>query len=257
MLILSIIHVFLILTTLLVEPIMITISPDMNKVIFDGKWTFYTEWKRSSLNSLIYEDGYNVQLRTAHQDNFIYVLIDAVSAIHPNKIRDNAMICITKNYDKPTISNIDDYCFVVTLDGKSYVLQGGSPLGFANGFQKITTPDGFVGVGGVSNNNDRYSQTPHSSYEFKIPLDTIGRSDKYGFYVSLYDSNNNKYYSWPKDLIPETVFKIPSPSLWGDLVSPDKSLPEFPMPFMIALSGIILAIFVSRINSGLHFKVKP
>lgn len=228
----------------------------MNKVIFDGKWTFYTEWKRSSLNSLIYNDGTNIQLRTAHQENFIYVLIDAVSEVNPNKVRDNAMVCITQNYDKPTISNITDYCFIATLDGKSYVLQGGSQLGFASGFKKISTPDGFIGIGNISDNEDRYSKIPHSSYEFRIPLDLIGRSDKYGFYVSLYGNHNSKYYSWPQDVVQGSTFQIPSPSLWGDLISPDKSLPEFSIPSTIIISGIILVILVSRIGSSLHFRQK-
>lgn len=61
------------------ELVMITVSPTMDKVIFDGKWTFYTEWKQSSLNTISYNDGTLIQLRSAHQDNFIYILIDEVS----------------------------------------------------------------------------------------------------------------------------------------------------------------------------------
>ena len=55
---------------------MITISPSMDKVNFDGKWTFFWEWKQTSLNTISYNDGTQIQLRTAHQGNFIYVLID-------------------------------------------------------------------------------------------------------------------------------------------------------------------------------------
>ena len=36
------------------ESMDITQSDVMNKVIFDGKWTYYYEWKRSSLTELSY-----------------------------------------------------------------------------------------------------------------------------------------------------------------------------------------------------------
>src|SRR5438445_12477598 len=53
--------------------IMITKSFYMDKVIFDGKWSFLTEWKKSSLDTLSYDDGTEIELRTAHQNNFIYI----------------------------------------------------------------------------------------------------------------------------------------------------------------------------------------
>ncbi len=52
---------------------MITKSDNMNDVIFDGKWTFYEEWKASALEIISTENG-SIYLRTAHQDNFIYIL---------------------------------------------------------------------------------------------------------------------------------------------------------------------------------------
>ncbi|HEU04964.1 MAG TPA: hypothetical protein ENH95_07650, partial [Nitrosopumilus sp.] len=50
------------------EPIMITISPFMEEIIFDGKWTHTTEWKPSSLN-IIPENSKAIFLRSAHQGN--------------------------------------------------------------------------------------------------------------------------------------------------------------------------------------------
>src|SRR5574340_1212473 len=75
------------------ESVMITQSDVMNKVIFDGKWTYFYEWKRSSLTDLSYDDGTKIELRTAHQDNFIYVFIDNLSDTSIDKGADSATIC--------------------------------------------------------------------------------------------------------------------------------------------------------------------
>ncbi len=228
------------------EPIMITISSDMNKIIFDGKWTFYTEWKRSSLNTLSYNDSALIQLRTAHQDNFIYVFVDAVSLTQFDKSHDMAVICFDKHNNKITIPNEDDYCFLATLDGKDPVtLQGDSQFVSTNNFKNISNPDGFIGIGGISDENDRYTPNSHSGYEFKIPTDVVGRSDTYGFYLGVYDSRSNKVYSWPQDIISDSPLQIPSPSKWGEIVSPDKSLPEFPWSFFV-LSVAILLLYITR-----------
>jgi hypothetical protein len=229
------------------EPIMITISSHMNKVIFDGKWTFGREWKESSLNTLSYDDGTQIQLRTAHQDNFIYVFADAVSLPPSDKHSDMAIICFDKHDSKTTIANGDDYCFVATLDGKNPVtLQGGSPLGQTSNFKRIPNPDGLIGVGGISDENDRYTPYPHQGYEFRIPTDLVGRSDVYGFYLGVYDARSNKIYSWPQDIISVPPLKIPSPSKWGEIISPDKSIPEFQWPLLALLPSIFLVIYLTR-----------
>ena len=44
--------------------VLITKSATLNHVIFDGKWTFYTEWKESSLNDLVYNDTTRIELRS-------------------------------------------------------------------------------------------------------------------------------------------------------------------------------------------------
>ena len=45
------------------ESIMIPQSDVMNKVIFDGKWTYFYEWKRSGLTDLSYNNSTAVELR--------------------------------------------------------------------------------------------------------------------------------------------------------------------------------------------------
>ena len=103
----------------------------------------------------------------------------------------------------------------------------------------------FVGIGTISDDQNRYTKTPHSSYEFKIPTDLVGRSDNYGIFVSVYDYESNSVYSWPIG-IQSDVEKIPSPSTWGNLVSPDKSLPEFDIPLLIIISSLLGVTLFSR-----------
>ena len=69
----------------------ITISVDMDKVEFDGRWTFPTEWKKSSYNQML--DPGRIVIRTAHQDNYIYVMLNAITDTTIDNTKDNAMVC--------------------------------------------------------------------------------------------------------------------------------------------------------------------
>ena len=228
------------------EQIMITISDDMTEIIFDGRWTHQTEWKHSSLDTLSYDDGSTIQLRTAHQDNFIYIFVDAVSDTHLDKMIDKTTVCLDVSNDKIEITNADDYCFVVTLDDKKpSILQGGS-YSESDHFKKIANPVDFIGIGSVSDDNDRYSTIPHASYEFRIPTELVGRSDIYGFYLGVYDGYSDKIYSWPQDIISDSALKVPSPSKWGELISPDKSLPEFQCPMLAVFSAFLFMIYLTK-----------
>lgn len=219
------------------EPILITQSSKMNEVIFDGKWTNEIEWKKSSLNTLNYDDESLIQLRTAHQDEFIYVFLDVISDTSLIKGADRAVVCFDTNNDKSTIPKEDDYCFVAVLGSNTgSVFQGGSKLVTKGNFKKIPNPDGFIALGAVSDENDRYSQIPHTSYEFRIPTDLISRTDVYGFHISVFDFPSKRVYSWPMD--DEHHVKIPVPEHWGELISPDGTLPEFNWPLLLLLPSL-------------------
>lgn len=236
------------------EPILITLSGGMNKVIFDGKWSFFEEWKPTSLNTFSYNDGTIIEFRSAHQGNFIYMFVDAISSSHFAKGSDYAMICFDRNDNKTVVPDADDYCFMSVLDGNSFAYQGNSPLGFNGNFKKIPNPDGFIGIGGISDKNDRYTDISHPGYEFRIPTDTVGRSSDYGFFFVMYDTHFNKFYSWPQNVTIDSPFKIPSPSVWGDLISPDQSLPEFPWPVIVLISSFTAVLFFSTKRLGFHNK---
>jgi len=232
------------------EPILITISPAMEDVIFDGKWTFFSEWKPSSLTTIV-NDGKTIILRTAHYENFIYVFVDSIKDYTLDKGMDKATICFDAKNDKNSHSDKNDYCFSSTLGlNNGIVFQGGSVNAFTGNFQNIPTPKNFVAIGSVSDENDRYTPYPHPSYEFKIPIDLFERSNNYGFYLSVYDASSNTYSSFPSNVIREN-YKIPSPNQWGDIVSPDKSMPELNLPILI-LGILFFTIILVQSKVGIR-----
>ena len=111
-------------SALAINTIMITLSFDMDKIIFDGKWSSTTEWKRTSVDTIYYNNQTIAQLRTGHQDNFIYIFPDIVSDHHLDKGADNVVVCFDTENDKTTLPDNDNYCFFTSLDGKrSFALQ--------------------------------------------------------------------------------------------------------------------------------------
>ena len=232
------------------NPILITYSETMKDIIFDGIWTHRTEWKQSSLNEYRFDGTFDVKLRTAHQGDFIYVMINAVSDTNLDLGSDKAIVCLDGSNDKTLLASSDDFCFGVALGNKNgFTLQGGSTLGLTNNFKKIPNPNDFIAVGNVSDEHDKYSKIPHASYEFKIPIELLGRSHEYGFYFTLYESHENKFYSWP-NVNPEKPLKIPSPNNWGEIISPDKSLPEFSWPLLALIPAMFSVIFLVRLKNG-------
>jgi len=211
------------------DPILITHSNGINNVIFDGKWTDKTEWKQSSHNMFSYDDGMVIHLRTAHHEDFIYVFVDPINDETLDDKMDQATICFDGKNNKNEIPDNDDYCFSISLGQKQGILKQGS----GNENFKIIDSEEFIAISSVSDENDRYTITPHPSYEFKIPIEMLNRSDNYGFYLSVYDASLDKFYSWPENSTRENSSDIPPPSKWGDIISPDKSLPELNLPILI------------------------
>jgi hypothetical protein len=208
------------------DTIPITISSSLDKVIFDGKWSFGPEWKKSSLDTLSYpDDEATIILRTAHQDGFLYVHIDAMSDIIIDKGADNALVCVDGKNNKSVIPDGDDYCFSISLNRNyGFTYQGKGATGFNGNFQKIDNNENVIMVSNVTDKNNRYNKIVHSSYEFKIPLSIFEKNNEYGFYVSVFDSANNNLYSWPYDVERKHLLTIPSPSTWGIIYSPDNTM---------------------------------
>ena len=234
------------------EPILITISPTMENVIFDGKWTNYSEWKQSSHNPYTFGDGeITIHLRTAHFGDYIYIFVDPVHDLTLDEKIDEATICLDGKNNKSEIPDTNDFCFSVSLgNSEGTIFQGNLIDESTILMQKIPNPDDFIAISTASDENDRYTKTPHPSYEFKIPIELLERSDNYGFYLSVYDASLDKFYSWPENSR-DNYSDIPPPSEWGDIISPDKSLPELSLPilvFTILIFTIILVQSKARIQ---------
>ena len=60
----------------------------------------------------------------------------------------------------------------------------------------------------------------------------------------MYEADSKKYYSWPTETKRDNV-AIPPPSTWGDIVSPDKSIPEFGLPLLTMIPALIAIIYVT------------
>jgi hypothetical protein len=227
------------------EPIPITISHTMDEVIFDGKWTHESEWKASSLNTYIYDDDAQIILRSAHQENFVYIHLNPTTDHSVDLLEDYAVVCFDTKNNKSTHVDDDDYCFMTVLAGDSFVYKGS----IINEFEEIPIPEEFIGVGSVSDHNDRYTSIPHPSYEFRIPTDVIGRESVYGFFFVVYDANLQKTYTYPQDLFVNDL--VPSPNTWGEIYSPDKSLPEFDWP----LASLVLSFGIIMILARLKHRI--
>ena len=74
------------------DPIKITISHTMNDAIFDGEWSFKQEWKTSALDEFRF-NGNDLILRTAHQDDYMFVLIDVLGDGTYHHMADRAIVC--------------------------------------------------------------------------------------------------------------------------------------------------------------------
>jgi len=228
------------------EEFLISKTSTANDIIFDGKWTFATEWKHSSLYDLQYDDG-RIVVRLSHDFENIYVLLDVLTDRTKSHIADSAMICFDTNVDGGNFLNNDDFCFQAAMDSSNpKMFQGGSNSVISGNLKNIENHPDLITVGGFSDNNDRYSKIPHATYEYKIPIEIIGYSDVYGFYIQVFDADKNIRYTWPEGSINEKFPYISSPDKWGKLISPDKSIPEFEFPLLLSIPAFLMVIYFSK-----------
>lgn len=227
------------------QQIPVTLDGSAHEIIFDGKWSFRQEWKATTLDNEIYDDSHEMVIKTGHDYENLYVLLDFVTKAQ--NFKDRAYVCVDNSIDRGIKPTVSTFCFTTAPDSQYPItLQGGSPIEPTGFFAKIKNHPNFIAIEGISDQNDRYSRNPHESYEFKIPIDVIGASDRYGFYVSVIDGNTGKSYNWPHLATPDKYPYIPPPNLWGEIFSPDHSLPEFSLPFYILLSALLFSMIVGK-----------
>jgi len=233
------------------QSIPITKSENMNKVVFDGKWTFFAEWKPSSIDFMGEAD--NIYIRSAHHENFIYILLDVILDTTIEKNKDYAMVCFDTKTDQSVKPDSNDYCFMVQLGSdKALTFQGSDQTGE---LKIIKNHADLIAIGESSDENDRYSKVPHASYEFRIPIELLERTDSYGFYIEVFDNSKIKTYTWPTEIESENS-DIPSPDKWGIIYSPDKSLPEYELPVLVLIVGALGVILLSSRYKQNLFYVK-
>ena len=69
-----------------------TVRAGVDDIVWDGKWTFLQEWKTTSLNQ--YDD---LIVRTGHDYNNLYILLDYNSPTKLTKYSDSGIVCINTN----------------------------------------------------------------------------------------------------------------------------------------------------------------
>ena len=108
----------------------------MTDTVFDGRWTDSYEWKQTSLTNIFSEE--EIRIRTAHYENFLYIMIDYISDNSININSDRAIICFDSQNKKSNIPTKDDFCFQATMSSSNGImLQGGSTNAVNGFFQKI------------------------------------------------------------------------------------------------------------------------
>lgn len=243
------------------EPVYITKSEFKDHIIFDGKWSFEKEWKPTSLNQFAYDQFF--YMRSAHEEEFIYIMIDVTMDQTNNSISffdntaDKSMICFDSQNNKSQIPDDNDYCFIATLGSdKGITLQGDPSHITTSYFKEIQNHKDFIAIGAMSDQNDIYSKVPHAGYEFRIPIEILGRSDNYGFLAYVYDDDKKLAKTLPESIEIDNSNNIPSPSEWGDMISPDKSLPEFGIPMTLLSLGIISTIVLLALKNPLRYQFR-
>jgi len=222
------------------EEIAITITSGQLPVI-DGTNSYNVEWKKSAEHMVEYPDGARLAFRSVHDRDNVYLLLDLITDTSIDNNRDFGVVCFDTKSDGGDRPKADDYCFLASQGSHTFITyQGGGNFGINNYLNKISNPQGVIAVGGISNEFDRYTDVPHTMYEFKIPTGLITRSNVYGVYYAVYDAPNGKVYSWPVNAVAYPY--VPAPDQWGKLVSPDNSLPEFPSTSVAILAGALLLI---------------
>ena len=228
------------------DELFITFTDADSEIILDGKWSNAHEWKKSSETIITQDNKKSFALRYAHNYEQIFVLIDVVDDISANSLKDKSLLCFEAETTESSI--IDEskiYCFEKMLDGNLVTLIKNVET-LESSYKKIKNPPNVVATSGLSDQNDRYSKIPHISYEFQIPIDIIGRSNEYNVYVEVFDAETNSIMTWPSNPDVTESF-LTNSTEWGKMISPDKSIPEFPSP-LIVFAILIVTILVIQLK---------
>ncbi|MEM2760586.1 MAG: hypothetical protein QXU32_02720 [Nitrososphaerales archaeon] len=235
----------------------------------DGAWTTEFEWVAAKGWYIHYDNSGEMILKTTHDTEYIYVLLELISDEVRND-KDMALICFDTKADGGDAPQEDDYCFIVYMSGTTLVERGNSV-----DYDEIPITDGIIMKGGMSADKSPYYVEPHTSFEFRIPVDIIGPSERYGFYALVLNADTGSIsdedqeephvvptcgiqYDWPGEYGEQGLISDPNclrapPSKWGTLVSPTGTIPEFPMPVIVLTSILATTILIARRKNIMNY----
>lgn len=202
----------------------------------DGTWTSSTEWNQSRETVQNYTDGTNLVIRAMRDADFVYVLLEMPQDF---MVDGHAAICFDTLSDGGAYMNPDDICYILGETLREYHGDGRTTL-----MQQAPKSPNVIAERGLSGSNSPYaSNRDHMTYEFRLSADYVGSDQvSYGFYVSfdtIKEATNFTYfYSWPETGSP-AYLRVASPRSWGTLTTSESEVPEFPLPVIGALAGVI------------------
>ncbi|HEX2014606.1 MAG TPA: hypothetical protein VLA68_05195 [Nitrososphaera sp.] len=208
-----------------------------SKPSIDGFWTNPGEWSKASETVVNYSDGTILVIRAMGDADFIYVLLEMPQDY---RVDGHAAICFDTLRDGGPYLASDDYCFVLGETLREYHGDGKTTL-----MQQAAISQNILAARSVTGDNSPYeSPQDHVTYEFKVPIDHLGADGApYGFYVTFdtrgQTNNYTYYYSWP-DSKNAAYLRVIPPRSWGVISSSsDVEVPEFPLPVVGAIAGVI------------------
>ena len=237
------------------DELFITFTDADSEIILDGKWSHTHEWKKSSETIITQDNQKLFALRYAHNYEQIFVLIDVIDDTSVNSLKDKSLLCFeAKTTESSIVDKPKTYCFEKIFDG-SLVTQIKNMEILESNYEKIKNPTSVVATSGLSDQNDRYSKTPHISYEFQIPIDVIGRSNVYSVYVEIFDAETDSIMTWPSNPGVTESF-LANSTAWGKMISPDKSIPEFPSPLIVfAILTVTILVIQLKLKISLSNRI--
>jgi hypothetical protein len=224
------------------QPVLVFPPVEDADVDIDGMWSSASEWSMASETSINYTDGSRLTIRGMHDADFVYVMLE----MPDDYIVDgHAGICFDSLSDGGPYLARDDYCYVIGTSFREYHGDGRTTL------MQQAPLDQFVSAqrGLSDSNSPLFSTKGHMTYEFKVPRHSLGSANtQFGFYVSFdtrgQDNNYTFYYSWP-DYKSAEYLRVASPRSWGIAsLSADAEVPEFPVPVLGALAGVVATVVV-------------
>ena len=200
-----------------------------NSVVLDGRWTTPEEWQDSEQIVLTAHIGRDTPYewtgngtaysRTKHDNNFLYVLIDFVSATKAEK-DDGALVMLDGDHDAGTVLDNDDMGFQIVW-ASTATTKLDAYRGDSGSWVSIPVPGSTQAASSLDASNDPNSDTRHPTYEFKIPMSLFKSAEKIGFSAGVFQLTAKVLMLWPQDRS-----KV-GPDTWGELAFSAVAVPEF------------------------------